>query len=469
MLKALKTHALFLSVIAVFALSLRASLAAEDLSSACELSKIEAYCQGAEKEQCKAMLEKCESFYQQQSDAIEKDLSKTKEEKNTLQSKISTLAKKITNLNYQISQSNVVIADLKIQISDTDKSIAETSSKIGKTTEQLRDILKTINEKDNQSIVEVLFSEKELSGFYNDLTSLEVLNLKNKELLTEIKKLKVNLEDSKVALDEERGGLEQMVKIQTLQKVENDKVKKEQEQSLKLTEKEYQKQLQLKAETAKKAAQIRARIFELSGVSKAPTFGEAYEIAKYASSLTNVRPAFLLAILTQESNIGKNVGQCYLSDTITGAGKNIKTGAAVSKVMSPKRDIPPFLVITKDVGRNFQATPVSCPMSFGWGGAMGPAQFIPSTWSLYQDRLRNALGRPADPWNIRDAFVAAALYLADSGANKGKSDSEWRAALAYFSGSTTNTKYRFYADSVIRIASGYEDDIKEIEAQIANK
>ncbi|GAH47901.1 unnamed protein product, partial [marine sediment metagenome] len=57
------------------------------------------------------------------------------------------------------------------------------------------------------------------------------------------------------------------------------------------------------------AAEIRARIFELIGVPKAPTFGEALDIAKYVEGITGARPAFLLAILQQESAIGKNVGQ----------------------------------------------------------------------------------------------------------------------------------------------------------------
>ncbi|MDP2637214.1 MAG: hypothetical protein Q8P03_01225, partial [bacterium] len=92
---------------------------------------------------------------------------------------------------------------------------------------------------------------------------------------------------------------------------------------------------------------------------------------------------------------------------------------------------------------------------------MGPAQFIPSTWIRYRSRLASLLGREADPWNIHDAFYAAALYLGDYGATKRDYNSEWRAAMIYFSG-TTNTRYRFYGDSVMRIAAGYEADIKAL-------
>jgi membrane-bound lytic murein transglycosylase B len=93
---------------------------------------------------------------------------------------------------------------------------------------------------------------------------------------------------------------------------------------------------------------------------------------------------------------------------------------------------------------------------------MGPAQFIPSTWMIYRDRLKDINGRPADPWNIKDAFLAAGLYLSDYGAKNQTYNSEWKSAMIYFSGST-NTKYRFYGDSVMSIASRYEEDIRILD------
>jgi membrane-bound lytic murein transglycosylase B len=92
---------------------------------------------------------------------------------------------------------------------------------------------------------------------------------------------------------------------------------------------------------------------------------------------------------------------------------------------------------------------------------MGPAQFIPSTWMNYRDRVRQITGS-ADPWKIKDAFVAAALYLADYGAARRTPDAEWAAAMMYFSG-TTNPAYSFYGNSVMAIASRYEEDIKVLE------
>ncbi|MDZ4284399.1 MAG: lytic murein transglycosylase, partial [Patescibacteria group bacterium] len=127
--------------------------------------------------------------------------------------------------------------------------------------------------------------------------------------------------------------------------------------------------------------------------------------------------------------------------------------------------------VTQELGINPDITPVSCPMrdakgnQIGWGGAMGPAQFIPSTWMGYRERIVAVSGRaPANPWDIRDAFIAAALYLKNAGAVAGNEQSEWAAAMRYFSGST-NPRFRFYGDNVLALARRYEEDIKALGDQ----
>jgi peptidoglycan hydrolase CwlO-like protein len=405
------------------------------------------------KEECEALLKE----YEEQISQYEKAITTTQQEKKTLQNKISILKNKISKLNLEIKQSNLMIQDLGLQINDTEGSIEDTSSKIEDYKKQITDILRTIYKEDQKSYIEIFLEEDKISNFFNDLVALSSLDVKNQQILNEIKKLKTDLEEQKVSLDNEKEGMEKLVIQKNLQKQESQDTKSEQEQLLEETkgkEALYQKSLE---ETQAKAKEIRNRLFQLSGVpdTQAPTFGAAYNIAKYAESVTGVRPAFLLAVLTQESNIGKNVGKCYLPQD---SAENKRR-----RIMSPTRDVPNFLKICAELGRDPYKTPVSCPMSFGWGGAMGPAQFIPSTWMKYRERVTAITGRPADPWNIRDAFLAAALYLSDYGAKSQTYNGEWRAAMIYFSGSTS-TKYRFYGDSVMRIAAGYADDIQKIES-----
>lgn len=415
------------------------------------------------REECEAILKQ----YEEEIAKYESDITKTQQEKDTLNNKISILKNQIKKLNLQISQSSLMIKDLTLQVKDTEGSIEKSSLKIEEKKNNLVIILRSIYEEDQKSLVEILLSENQISGFFDNLMNLENLNYRNNDLLKEIKNLKTYLEGQKESLDNEKEDLESLLEMQQLQKQESESTKKTQEVILEKTkgkESEYQKLLK---STQEKAAQIRARIFDLIGIPQAPTFGEAYDLAKYVEGATGIRPAFLLAVLTQESNIGKNVGQCFLVNTVTGEGKRILSGAIAPRTMKPGTNISAFLQITQELVRDPFSTPVSCPMSFGWGGAMGPAQFIPSTWMIYKDRVKAITGT-ADPWSIRDAFVASALYLKDKGADSQIYKAEWGAAIAYFAG-YVNTRYRFYGDSVMSMATRYESDIKAIEASLGYK
>ncbi|MCX6764279.1 MAG: lytic murein transglycosylase [Candidatus Nealsonbacteria bacterium] len=418
----------------------------ENLEEICQIDKLDKDCESLSATDCRQLLEKCEIYFQEKSDKIAEDIGKTEAEKKTLKNQISVLSGKITKLNYQIDQNNIMIRDLGLQINDTQGSIDKTTLKIEESKSQLAEVLREVYEQDQKSTIEILIGNEKLSDFFDNLTALESLNEKNQQLLEDIKNLKNSLEDQKKSLGDEEGQLESTVKLQILQKAENDKNKKDQEYFLKLTEAEYQKYLKEKTEVEKQTAEIRSRIFALIGVAKAPSFGEAVELAKYVEKSTGVRAAFLLAIISQESAIGRNVGQCVLTDLKTGDGKKLSSGDLAIRVMKPTRDVSPFLELTSSLGRDPYNTPVSCwiPMyskgsPYGWGGAMGPAQFIPSTWNLYADKLKTLLGLFADPWAIKDSFTAAGLFLADLGASAQTSAKESSAASRYYGGSSGYT------------------------------
>ncbi len=411
----------------------------------------------------KELLESQLKELEKQIGAIEGDITKTQKEKDNLTNQISILRSKIKKLDLQIAQSNILIGDLRSQIQDTSASIEKTTAEIENIKDQIAEVLQRVYQENQKSKLEIVLAGETLSDFFTTVAGLGSLNTRLKEMLGNMEELSDYLNDQHNALETEKESEENFVKIQLLQKQENLNLQGQTQSLLTQTkgkEAEYQKQL---ADKRKQAQEIRSRIFELIGVPEAPTFGQAVEIAKAASVQTGVRPALLLAVLTQESNLGKNVGQCYIKNTVTGEGQSVK-GTAFKNVMKPSRDVQPFLQITKDLGRDPLSTPVSCPIPSvgGYGGAMGPAQFIPSTWILYKPRLDTMLGRPGDPWNIGDAFLASALYLGDSGATAKTYDAEWCAAQKYFSG-RCSTKYRFYGDSVMSLAARYERDIQTLE------
>jgi membrane-bound lytic murein transglycosylase B len=94
---------------------------------------------------------------------------------------------------------------------------------------------------------------------------------------------------------------------------------------------------------------------------------------------------------------------------------------------------------------------------------MGPAQFIPSTWVGYQDRISKLAGHPgtqANPWDNLDAFTAIALYMTDLGADAQTPSAERTAALKYFAGGYyTNPRFAPYGDSVMQFASDFQQEI----------
>jgi hypothetical protein len=225
----------------------------------------------------------------------------------------------------------------------------------------------------------------------------------------------------------------------------------------KTQEKTYE---QVIAEKQKKAAEIRAALFRLRDTEGIP-FGDALNYATLASKGTGVRPALILAILTQESDLGKNQGSCLISNLDNGDGSGKNTGTFFEQVMKAPRDTAPFKDITDRLERDWKMTPVSCPPGTiyssrrGFGGAMGPSQFIPSTWELFKSRIGSAVGvdsDQADPWNPSHAFVATAIYLADLGAGVQSYSAERNAACRYYSGRSCDNKRpsnAFYGNQVM--------------------
>jgi len=357
---------------------------------------------------CKTFLQKCADYYDQQSAQLVQDISKTSAQKNTLQNAISKLKSKISSLQADINQGKIMVKDLNLQISDTRVSINKTTADIQDSQNQLATILRSVYEEDAKPSFVILL-EGNLSDFFSNLTYLDSLNSKVSDLLDNTKNLKSYLQVQQVKMSDSVNKMQKTIALQTLQKRESEQNQQQQNQYLKLTEAQYQQQLKDKQDAEQKAAKIKSMLFQVAGVAQVPTFGQALDVAKAVSNLVPIRPAFLLAVISQESALGKNVGQCLLTNTTTGEGKKISTGAYMPKVFKVSRDLKPFLDITASVGRDPLKSPISCDTF----GSMGPAQFLPSTWVQFGDRLKNLLGQTADPWAIKDSFTASSLYLSD--------------------------------------------------------
>ena len=93
---------------------------------------------------------------------------------------------------------------------------------------------------------------------------------------------------------------------------------------------------------------------------------------------------------------------------------------------------------------------------------MGPAQFIPSTWMGYRDEVARLTGHSLpNPWNIEDAFVAAAAKLSRDGASSRTRAGEIAASKRYYCGNAASTSSGCvsYANSVQRKATEIEANL----------
>ena len=413
---------------------------------------------------------------------LEKENTQLSAQKATLESQNQSIQRDINLLDVQIKQAQLQIQEKNIQLEQLGQNISQKSSTLSDLEDQLSQnqatlsaLLRKANEQENISLVELLASKRPLSDIFAEADAEETL----KQNINTVMESTKNLASSTVA---------ERTDLQNQQNAATDAKQAIQTQQNLVKSSENQKAQLLKANTSQanvyqtiisnnnsRIAQIKSALFQLSGTS-AIKFQDAFAYAENAQAKTGVDPAFTLAIIKQESNLGQNVGNCYLRDYGTGAGVSAINGAYRSKVMSPTRDIPPFLKIAAALGFDPQNQKISCPLSIGWGGAMGPAQFIPSTWVLpnFQAQISAALGTSvSSPWDPRAAIMASAIYLSNLGATGSIGNNyttNRTAACHYYSGQNCYTSSGranvglSYGNSVMNIA----ECIQECDIDIIN-
>ncbi|HTK33493.1 MAG TPA: hypothetical protein VL335_03035 [Candidatus Paceibacterota bacterium] len=414
-----------------------------------------------EKAACQAALDQTNAELAQ----AQKDLAAAQAKSSSITNDIAVLDAKIKAAQLQIKAKNLLIQTLGTNIAQKQDHIKSLESHIEKGKQTLADLLRRTREVDNYSLPEILLSQSTVAGFFKDVDAFDSLQDRLQSTFNNLRSDQASTTAEKTAL-EIRQNTEEDARYVIQQQQNNIKADQADKQKLlsisKGNEKSY---AALAAQKAAQAAKIRAALFPLAG-SKAIPFGDAVNYANVVYQKLGVPQDFLLAILKQETNIGGNVGTCYLTNPSDGSGINTRTNQAVSNVMKPTRDVQPFLSIVSSLGYDYKTTVVSCPQSIGYGGGMGPAQFIASTWMLFRDRLVSELGvSTPNPWNAQDAFMAAGLYLADLGADSQSYTAQKNAACKYYSGGSCRTSNgsSAYGSSVMALADSIQRDISLLQ------
>lgn len=353
----------------------------------------------------------------------------------------ATVAGELNLLKSQIAQSQTAIKAKKVAITGLENDIRARTKKIETLAARIKreqlslgELLRQVRDIDELSFVEVILDGNNLTSVFRDVDNASSIQEALAQSFVEIRSAQDQAKIEQAQLEKKKDAeLDAQKVIEEQKKIVE---KKEADKTVLLNisknqEKAYQTIL---AERQKKAAQIRAALFGLRDSAAIP-FGQALDFATAAAKKTGVRPALILAILQQESNLGENVGSCVITNLETGETRSVKTGTLFPRGIHPTRDLPVLQSLLSGLGRNPFLTNVSCPQSIGYGGAMGPAQFIPSTWNYLKVSIAAAVGRPVpDPWNPEDAFMAAAILLKDNGAGSKNYTNERTAACKYYSG-----------------------------------
>ena len=381
-------------------------------------------------------------------------LTSKQRESISLERDIAIFDAKIQSAELSIRARKLIIQRLSTDISGKRNTISDLSSKIERERDSIARLLRQTNKLDSFSLVEVVFSNENLSEFFRDLESFTAIKAALKKSVSVLEGTKQNTKQQKIVLEGKQIEQEELKHIQELQKtsIEVNKLKKKRIHTV--TKGEEARYLSIVREKNKNAAAIRSALFNLRG-SSAISFEEALEFANRASEKTGVRAALILGVISQESRLGENIGQCTYNQIVQG-----------KPVMHPERDTPIFIEIVQSLGLDPGSQPVSCVWirngkRYGWGGAMGPAQFIPSTWMLIRNDLTALLSHAPNPWIPRDAFMASAVLLRDNQAANGTYKSERLAALRYFAGwrNATKSAYAFYGNQVMERTAEYQMQI----------
>lgn len=396
-------------------------------------------------------------------------------ERQSLERDLSIIEGEIKQAQLGIQARGVAIEQLSDQIGDKEVVVSILEERLVRQQSSLADLVRKSAVIEDYSLVEVMLSKSSFSDFFSEVAIYQDIKESLNDSLEALHQIREDTLGEKDSLENKQ---QTEAEMKLIQELEHEQIKHKENQKEKILvetkgeEAAYQQILNAQKQTA---SQLRNALFELLGGGGGISLPQAIDLAKYASRQTGVDVAMILAILEQETNIGKNLGSCVFTDQ-----------SSSRPVMHPTRDEPVFLGISKVLGFDPFTQKVSCPIyqggeRVGWGGAMGPSQFIPSTWASYggivnsggswvysqsSDRIRaiNNSGRPSNPFNNQDAFMATALLMRDNGAN-GTYAGDRLAALRYYSGwgGASNPANAFYGDQVMNRKAKFEGQIRILD------
>lgn len=398
----------------------------------------------------------------------QKEIEAAKKREKTLNNELWIIGQEVKKINLEIKETNLVINGLEMEIDDANDKIVKIDEKIGRQKILIAGAIRNIYENGDKSFLEIILSQSEIADFFEEMKALEDTQKSLKESLDAIKSLKIDLNNEIEVFEEKREDFSQTKLLQEFQKKTLGQKNKENDQLLRETQGKESVYQNLVKEKQQDIKAIRQRLYLLEGSGVSMTLEEALKYAESVSKSTGIRPAFLLGLLKVESQWGGNTGSGNWKDDMYECYLRLAKYYPNQKDRYTKRaelEKQAFMKITNELGLNPDTVFVSKEPYYGCGGAMGPAQFIATTWLSYRDKVAALTGHnPPSPWNIEDSFTAAAIKLTNDGAAKQTYNAEWKAAMIYLAGGGWNKpQYRFYGDKVMELAEAIQRELDLIK------
>lgn len=440
--KAFFSRSLFFLLFTALLLNAGGALSLENLENKNESGKSSSSLEQAEelirqkREEIKQIQEKIENY--------QSEVKVQQQKARTLEREMAIYQNRISKNELEIDKTKLYLEEAELEIKRLEEKIKENEDRIIKDKEMLKSLVKLLYAYDQDSMLEILISHDNLSDFLLEVDAVESLKNEILKAIMDLKKEKGELNAKTEELERQNEEHQQLIQVKFQQNESLNELKNQKEEILEITKGEEKKFQQILEENKNILPTLKAQLHELQSLGKKIQFDDAISAAKHIGAVTSVRPEFILGILKVESDLGTNVG-----------GGNYKTD------MNP-RQRPVFEAIVSELGYNPNEMPVSKkPRSYsGWGGAMGPAQMIPTTWRIYQNEIAEITGHnPPDPWNLDDAVAALAVKVSKvDGVTNGKYEAEYEAAGLYFAGKNWR-KFLFYPDRVMLYADLYSKEL----------
>ncbi len=400
---------------------------------------------------------------QRQIEDYERQIVENRSKATTLQTEIAKLNARINQVQLEIKSLGVSIEQTGLEIQDTQEKITDAEQKILAHKQALGKYVRIVNERDQVTLTSVLLNNDTFSDFFDDVQRVQVTQDKLRVTIQEMRSLRQSLEAYQEDLEDKKTGLEQLKSLQEIERRSLATNKTAKNQLLVATKGQESKFQELVKQSKANLERLRSQITYLqqNGIS----VEDAVKYAQLAAIGAGIRPAFLLALLEVESRLGMNVGSGNWRDDMYLCYQRLaqyypsKRQYYLNRAETEKAA---FLSITGGLGLDPDVQKVSKEPTYGCGGAMGPAQFIPSTWLGYASQVQQLTGHDlVNPWSTQDAFTAAAIKLANAGATSKDRTGEIAAAKAYIGGSTSCSKAicNSYANTVLRKAAEIEQNL----------